>query len=575
MCNNRLFTLKRISITGIVIIIAIVSFRAGELYWQTRNKEMASNGKREVLYYTDPMTPGYRSKEPGIAPCGMPLEPVYADTDVNQESRANGELALSSGAVKVSPARQQLIGVSVSLIELQSMEHTLRLYGKLVTDETRTFLINASTDSWVRKLPEITTGDIVRKDQVLAEVLAPAFFNAQVTYLVALDNVDRIMQQLGGQLRHQQADLADNQIRVAVQTLQNLGITDAQIEELAQLRQAQPFLQVRSPVNGVVMTRKLTLYQWLKAGEQFFTVADLGQLWIYADVYEDEVMHLRPGMDVRVKHSQMHQNFEAKVGKVLPLFDPVAKTLKVRIDIDNPRYDLRPDMFVDVEIPITLPPTLYLPSDAVIDSGTRKIVYVETGKGLFEPRTIHTGWRLGRNIEITDGLKPGERIVVAGNFLIDSESRMRTAMVDDEGANLKHEQAYPQSESNITHPAHATLADGHKSWLEMLGKFPGSEESQDPETHPGTEGKESSVKAGTIDWSGVDKDGNKIPPREWRKGWGAFPGARYLGQQQRMEKPSDQLDQGAPQIEENQPEPEHEDVETTDDSSTPTPVRRS
>ena len=105
----------------------------------------------------------------------------------------------------------------------------------------------------------------------------------------------------------------------------------------------------------------------------------------------------------------------------------MAKTLKVRLDVDNTHYDLRPDMFVDVEIPITMPPSLHLPADAVIDSGTRTIVYVDTGNGIFEPRRVETGWRLGRRIEITDGLMPGEKILISGNFLIDSESRMKTA----------------------------------------------------------------------------------------------------------------------------------------------------
>ena len=191
---------------------------------------------------------------------------------------------------------------------------------------------------------------------------------------------------------------------MAVQSLQNLGITDAQTEELANTRQARPYLQVRSPASGVVLSRKLTLNQWFKAGEEFYTIADIGKVWVYADVYEDEAMHMRPGMTVAVKHEQMGKTFSAKVGKVLPLFDPTARTLKVRIDVDNPRYELRPDMFVDVEIPITLPPSLSVPADAVLDSGTRAIVYVDKGNGIFEPRRVKTGWSLGGQVEITDGL---------------------------------------------------------------------------------------------------------------------------------------------------------------------------
>ena len=170
---------------------------------------------------------------------------------------------------------------------------------------------------------------------------------------------------------------------MAVQSLQNLGITDAQTEELANTRQARPYLQVRAPADGVVLNRNITLNQWFKAAEEFYTIADIGKVWVYADVYEDEAMHMRPGMTVAVKHAQMGKTFNASVGEVLPLFDPAARTLKVRIDVDNPRYDLRPDMFVDVEIPITMPPSLNVPADAVLDAGTRAIVYVDAGNGVF------------------------------------------------------------------------------------------------------------------------------------------------------------------------------------------------
>ena len=120
------------------------------------------------------------------------------------EGQENAGIPLSPGAVKISPARQQLIGVKVAAVEKKPMTYTLRLYGKVVPDETRTYRVNSSTDCWIRELSDVTTGSIVTKNQILAEALAPAYYNAQVTYLIALDNIDRIKQQLGGQLRHQQ-----------------------------------------------------------------------------------------------------------------------------------------------------------------------------------------------------------------------------------------------------------------------------------------------------------------------------------------------------------------------------------
>jgi len=571
--------MRKILFTVLIIVIAALAFVAGDRHGKDQTGTAATKKtERMILYYTDPMNPGFRSEKPGTAPCGMPLEPVYGEVGVDGEQViTSGGPLQSPGAVTVNPARQQLIGVQVSPVEMQPMNYTLRLYGKIIPDETKIFRINASTDSWVRELSDITTGSIVGQDQTLAEVLAPAFYNAQVTYLVTMDNLDRIRSQLGGDVRHQQTEIADNQIRMAVQNLQNLGITDAQIEELANTRRSRPYMQVRSPVDGVVLNRNITLYQWFKAGEEFFEIADLARVWVYADVYEDEARHLWPGMEVKVNHPQTGRIYTAKVSQVLPLFDPLAKTLKVRIDVDNPRYDLRPDMFVDVEIPITMEPSLQVRADAVIDSGTRKIVYVAAGDSTFEPRIVETGWRLGRQVEIINGLMPGEKVVVSGNFLIDSESRMKTAAggvipamskdpvcgmyVNEEYARLtgktetygdqtyyfcmdkcrdefaKEPEKYAKQVESNTEPEmtgagrehHGAIKmDEDKSWLKMLAPDRGSHLMQKSGTFPGqkmgrkigtSEGSE-----GDVDWDGPDPE----TPRDWGT-WGKFPGAKYLG----------------------------------------------
>jgi membrane fusion protein, copper/silver efflux system len=546
--------MKKISAGIILVIIAAVSFWAGG-HAGRHPQGSGHHVQRKILYYSDPMNPGFRSDRPGIAPCGMPLEPVYGDTDENPAS-------LSRGAVKISPDRQQLIGVKVVTVEPQPMTYNLRLYGKVVPDERRVYRVNASTDSWIRELSDVTTGSIVTKDQVLAEALAPAYYNAQVTYLISLDNVDRISQQLGGQLRHQQNDLANNQIRVAVQALQNLGIGDAQVEELANTRQARPYLQVRAPQEGVVMRRNISLNQWFKAAEEFYTIADIGKVWVYADVYENEARHLKTGTTVMVKHAQLGKTFDAKMSDVLPLFDPVSRTLKVRLEINNPGYALRPDMFVDVEIPITMPPSLNVPADAVIDSGTKTVVYVDMGNGVFEPRRVETGWKLGRRIEITGGLMQGEKIVVSGNFLIDSESRMKSAAsreyettfkdpvcgmdVDAEKAenagrkikfsektfyfcsdkcvhNFRKEPEKYFGKPVIKHAASAGTDQGSAERIQKNGSVINETKADRKEN-----AAVSALSPGVIDWDGPETEKKNAAARDW-SGWGKFPGAEYLG----------------------------------------------
>lgn len=582
--------MRKVRLIIVILVVAVLAFWAGGRYGKDRagDRNLAESG-RTVLYYVDPMNPGFRTDKPGVAPCGMPLEPVYAEEGEEQAETEMHGASMSPGAVKISPARQQLIGVKVAPVKKSPMTYTLRLYGKVVPDETRVYRINASTDTWIRELSDATTGSIVSKNQILAEALAPAYFNAQVTYLIALDNIDRIQQQLGAEIRHQQTDLADNQIRVSVQALQNLGITDAQIEDLANTRRAQPYLQVRSPVRGVILSRSLSLYEWFKAGQEFYSIADIGKVWVYADVYEDEAMHLSPGMNVKVRHAQMNRTFNARVSKVLPLFDPVAKTLKVRLDVDNPRYDLRPDMFVDIEIPITMPPSLHVPADAIVDSGTSTIAYIDMGNGIFEPRRVEPGWRLGRRVQITGGLMPGEKVVVSGNFLIDSESRMKTAAagihgdmakdpvcgmyVDEEKAGTsglvvqygnesfffcsekckkdfeKEPVHYVKNKSTKNHKKdHAAMPETDRSWLDEIKPAGGSqrknkavEKTRDKAAGENDALPRASMTPGVVDWNGPEQEGRDAPAPDWGL-WGKFPGARYLGLED--EKKIESLQQG-------------------------------
>lgn len=524
-----------------ILAAAGLTFIAGMQYGKDQPQLSATKQERQILYYIDPMTPGFRSDKPGIAPCGMPLEPVYAETG-DQHMTASGTSSRNEGAVRINSARQQLIGVEVGPVSSNSMTYTLRLYGKVVPEESKIYNLNTSTDSWVQKLSDLTTGSLVKKDQILAEVLDPDFYTAQVTYLVSLKNLDRYRDKLGDKVRLRQIDLADNQMRVAIQDIQDFGISDAQIEELTKTGKAESLLQVRSPIDGVILRRSLSLNQWVKAGDDFYQIADIGKVWVYADVYEEEATHLRPGMAVKVKHPKTGMQFDATVSEVLPLFDPLANTLKVRLEVDNPRYDLRPDMFVDVEIPVTMPPSIHVPADAVIDSGMMKVVYVEVGDSTFEPRRVETGWRLGRQIEITDGLAAGDKIVVSGNFLIDSESRMKLAAagihgptsidpvcgmnVDEETAGMsgrkttyagmnfyfcrkqckesfeQEPQKYIHTKDTDSRGEYGTTLDmKNQSWLDMLKGETKKEDSRNKGTGPATP---ASVPDEAVELSAVD-----------------------------------------------------------------------
>jgi YHS domain-containing protein len=217
-------------------------------------------------------------------------------------------------------------------------------------------------------------------------------------------------------------------LRLAIDDLLSFGMDEIQIAELARTRKLTPDIELRSPVTGYVLSRSVFPKQRLERGTELYRVADLSRLWVFADLFESDAQYVRAGTAALLSFPfRQGVPIRARISNVLPQLDATTRTLKVRLDIDNQEMTLRPDMFVDVEIAATLPEAVTVPSDAVVDSGLRKLVFVDRGSGYFEPRRVETGWRSDDRVEIVKGLMPGERIVVSGNFLLDSESRMKAA----------------------------------------------------------------------------------------------------------------------------------------------------
>ena len=202
---------------------------------------------------------------------------------------------------------------------------------------------------------------------------------------------------------------------------------DQQIEELKDTRKFTENVIIHAPESGLVLSRDVAPGLRFQKGTVLYRVADLRRVWILADLFENEANLLRAGLTAKVSYPQLGKSFNARVSEVLPEFDPATRTLKVRLETDNPGYALRPDMFVDVEFQLDRPPMLTVPPDAVVDTGLRQKLFVDRGDGRFEPRQVVTGQRFGDQVQIVSGLKEGERVVVSANFLLDSESRMQAA----------------------------------------------------------------------------------------------------------------------------------------------------
>jgi Cu(I)/Ag(I) efflux system membrane fusion protein len=383
--------MKRLPLLILLIFVMSGSFLAGMWYVHQGQLQSSTDQPREVA--TSPAPAGTADRE------------------------------FSPGAVEISPERQQLIGLKTELVEKRGGSATLRALGRVAVDETRIYRITSAVDGWIVEIAPRTTGDLVRKNEILGSYYAPEYLSAQQAYLYALGAMDRF--QASGKETPGQIGLSKANIQQYKDTLRNLGMGNLQIEEIARTRLYTEKIHIYSPLTGFILARNLSGGERFEKGKELYRLADLSRVWILADTYEDEASHLKPGTAVKVSLPNQNKTFEARVSTTLPQFDAATRTLKIRLEAANPQFTLRPDMFVDVEIPVTYPPALTAPADAVLDSGLKKTVFVDRGDGFFEPREVQTGRRHGDRVEITKGLAEGERIVVSGNFLVDSESRMQ------------------------------------------------------------------------------------------------------------------------------------------------------
>jgi membrane fusion protein, copper/silver efflux system len=388
---------------------------------------------RKIHHYVDPMNPAHTTDKPGLAPCGMQMVPVYQDETTGSAAQA-GAPALPIGAIQISLDKQQLIGVQTAVVEKKLLSQSKRLLGRVVTDETRLYWVNATVDGWVTDAMPLATGDFVKQNQVLAAFHSAEFLAPGHALLFALNSKDRAQgagpSDAVGSNRVAQFNI---NLQQYIDSLKSLGMGEPQIQKMISTRQFIPNVDIIAPADGFILARKVSLGQRFTKGAELYRIADLSRVWILADVFENEADLITPHQAVRVFSSSSQRTFPATVSGALPQFDPISRTLKVRLEVDNPDYALRPDMFVDVEVPIQISDGLFVAAEAVLDTGQSTSVFLDRGNGVFEPRRVKIGRRLGDQVQILGGLEPGERIVVSGTFLLDSESRMRLAAASPSG----------------------------------------------------------------------------------------------------------------------------------------------
>jgi len=210
--------------------------------------------------------------------------------------------------------------------------------------------------------------------------------------------------------------------------LRNLGMSDSQIEEMSSTHKLPEDVYLVSPADGFILSRTISPGMRFERHTQLYTVGDLGHIWIMADAFGRDVRNVHVGMKARITLPETDQVLTAVVTALLPSMDLATRAVKVRLECDNPGFRLRPGMFVNVDVPVDLPPGVNVPADAIVDTGTARWLFVRTDASHFVQRPVHTGWRFADRVEVVDGLREGEEVVSGGTFLLDSETKLHVPL---------------------------------------------------------------------------------------------------------------------------------------------------
>jgi len=376
--------------------------------------------QRGKIIYRSTMNPGETSDTPGNDSMGMAMVPVEVEVEHPGGSKVEG-----LAAVSISARKQQLIGVRTEKVRRAPLARTVRAVGVVTADESRLHHVHAKIDGWVETLYVNTTGEMVEKGQPLLTIYSPELLATQEEYLLAL----KTRVELGQGVLADAAARMDALVESSRRRLLLFDITPAQIEELERSGHPSRTVTLYAHISGVVTRRGITQGERIDASTTLLDIADLSRVWVLASVYEYELPFVRVGQAAAVSLSYLPgRTYAGKVGLVYPVVDAATRSVQVRVELANPDLGLKPDMYAQVELRADLGERLSVPEDAVLATGERNVVFVAQGDGYFEPREIRIGLRLPDRVEVLDGLAEGETIVTSGGFLIDSESKLKSAL---------------------------------------------------------------------------------------------------------------------------------------------------
>ena len=411
------FQLKRFVLLSLVVLGVAAAGTAGLLLTGCGRGNSTEGANKEKTLYTCGMHPQVVQDHPGNCPiCGMKLTPVRKQGSATAGSQAS---ASESSAIEVDAVTTQTMGIRTATVTRGPLRRAIRTVGAIDYNETAEADVTTKFKGWIEKLYVNATGQLVMRGDPLFEIYSPELYSAQVEYLLVTDPSNK-------------ATVGNDALKHSALTkLKFFDISDGQIAELDRTRQASKTLRIAAPQDGFVVEKMIVEGQMVESGMKIYRLADLGLVWVQAQIYEQDLPYLRLGQEATVTLSYLSdREFRGRLTYIYPNVDEKTRTAKVRMEFHNPGYFLKPGMFATVHVTSELEPSaLLVPDMAVLRSGEKTTVFVALDGGKFDPRTVTLGPQAENDTyQVLSGLKEGERIVTSGQFMLDSESQLREAI---------------------------------------------------------------------------------------------------------------------------------------------------
>ena len=327
--------------------------------------------------------------------------------------------------IQLSPQRLQEIGVTTATVAIQNVNDDLSIPGNVDIDEENLAYVQTRFPGWIQEVYANATYQYVRKGERLFTIYSPDLVSSEQEYLLAKKNQKTFAQDMHGMAAQESGWL----LQAAEERLRQFDVPSQAIADLEQSGRVQRNIAIESPASGYITERNALPNAYVQPDTKLYTIADLSTVWVYANVFQNDVGRLRPGDAAKVTiDAYPGRNFYGSIDQILPQVDTTTRTVRVRLVFRNPGVVLKPGMYVNVDIDVSLGRQLTIPASAVLQSGQQAIAFVDRGHGYLEPRSIQIGPQIDDSVIVLSGLKAGEQVVSSANFLVDSEAQLQAAM---------------------------------------------------------------------------------------------------------------------------------------------------